>query len=276
MSLPHPEKIAAYMRDVAADKIVPRFQKLEDHEISTKSGPTDLVTVADLEAEVDLTRIFKELLPGSYVVGEEAVSKNEIDMGLLASESGYVWVIDPVDGTNNFASGNKKFGMIVALVKDGQTIQSWLYDIPNNRMGIAETGAGVEIEGVRKTYPVMSKPLSDTRGFISRKFLPKKMREELRDVLDSEFGNVETYVCCAHEYLDILEGESFFSMYSRIRPWDHLAGAMMMVEAGGIVRKWDASSYKPGDEHGGIICAPDDALWTQIYDLLLRDYLREI
>jgi len=273
--MPHidPEKIASIIREVAAEKIVPRFRQLEEHEVSTKSGPTDLVTIADIEAEEELTRIFKDILPGSLVVGEEAVSKGEIDMGLLATEEGAIWVVDPVDGTGNFATGNEKFGCMVVLVKGGQTIQSWILDIPQDHMAIAEQGSGVEIEGTRITYPQMDKPLKDTRGFISRKFLPKKMQEELREVLDEEFGNVETYVCCAHEYLDILKGKSFFSMYSRIRPWDHLAGAMMLGEAGGYIRKWDGSDYGPGDERGGLICTDTADTWQQIYDFLLKDFI---
>ena len=271
----NPEKIANYIREVAADKIMPRFQQLESHEVTTKSGPTDLVTIADIEAEQDLTVILKDILPGSYVVGEEAVSKEETDMSLLATHDGFIWVVDPVDGTGNFASGHEKFGTIIALVHGGQTVQSWILDVPQDRMAIAEQGSGVEIEGVRATYPQMEKPLNETRGFISRKFLPKKMQQELKDVLDQEFGNVETYLCCAHEYLDILAGESYFSLYSRIRPWDHLAGAMMMQEAGGYVRKWDRSTYKPGDERGGVICTPEKAVWDQIHDLLLKPYLPE-
>lgn len=268
-----PDKISNYIRAAAAEKITPRFRQLKEHEISTKSGPTDLVTIADIEAEEMLTGIFKDLIVGSHVVGEEAVSKGEIDMSLLATQEGYVWVIDPVDGTGNFAGGNEKFGCIVALVKGGQTIQSWILDIPQDDMAIAEQGSGVEINGVLVTYPIMTAPLKDTRGFISRKFLPQKMRDELRDVLDEQFGNVETYMCCAHEYLDILKGESFFSMYSRIRPWDHLAGAMMLNEAGGYVRKWDGSKYKPGDERGGLICTDTDETWQQIHDFLLKDFM---
>ena len=126
---------------------------------------------------------------------------------------------------------------------------------------------------MRKVFPKMNAPLKEARGFISRKFLPSKMKAELKDVLDQEFGNVETYLCCAHEYLDILDGESFFSLYSRIRPWDHLTGAMMMVEAGAHVRKWDGSPYGPGDERGGLIVAQDQEVWTQIYDLLIKRYI---
>jgi len=273
--MPHmnPDKIAEIIKDVAQTKIVPRFQALQDHEISTKSGPSDLVTIADLESEIELTRIFKDILPGSYVVGEEAVSKNEMDMSILGTQSDPIWVIDPVDGTHNFAHGVPRYATIIALVKGGETVQSWIYDIPNDRLAVAEQGAGVELSGQRITYPQMDKSLNETRGFISRKFLPEKLKIELKDVLDQEFGNIETYLCCAHEYLDILAGQSFFSLYSRIRPWDHLAGAMMMEETGGFVRKWDKSLYRPGDERGGVICTPNEAVWDEIYGLLLAKYL---
>jgi len=266
------EKVSEIIAEVAAAKIEPRFQTLKDHEISMKSGPTDLVTVADTEAEEELTKIFKDILPGSYVVGEEAVSREETNMSQLATEDGYIWVIDPVDGTHNFAHGKEKFGTIVALVHSGEVIQSWIYDIPQKRFAIAERGSGVEINSQKRVYPQMGGALKDTRGFISRKFLPEKMQIELKPVLDEHFGNVETYLCCAHEYLDILEGDSYFSMYSRIRPWDHLAGAMMLEEAGGYVRKWDESLYRPGDERGGLICAPSEEIWREIYGHLLSGF----
>ena len=133
-----PDKIAQIIREVAAEKITPRFRQLEKHEISTKSGPTDLVTIADLEAEEDLTRIFKDILPGSHVIGEEAVSKGSVDLSAIGTEEGYVWVIDPVDGTLNFAEGNEKFGTIVTLVKNGVTVQGWILDVPKDRIAIAE------------------------------------------------------------------------------------------------------------------------------------------
>ncbi len=268
----NPEKIADIITEVSALKIEPRFQSLNENEIHTKSGPTDLVTIADIEAEEELTKIFKDILPGSYVVGEEAVSRTEVCTTSLGSEDGYVWVIDPVDGTNNFASGKPVYGTIVALAHTGEVVQSWIYDIPNRRMAIAEKGSGVEINATKRTFPKNNGELKNMRGFISRKFLPQKMQIELKPVLDEHFGNVETYLCCAHEYLDILEGNSYFSMYSRIRPWDHLAGAMMLEEAGGYVRKWDESLYRPGDERGGLINAPSKEIWKEIYNHLLRDF----
>ena len=140
-------------------------------------------------------------------------------------------------------------------------------------MAIAEQGSGVEINGAKRTYPKMDTPLKQSKGFISRKFLPPKMREELKETLENEFGNIETYICCAHEYLDIIEGNSLYNLYSRIKPWDHLAGTMMMEEAGGYVRKWDKSLYRPGDEEGGIITADTEETWVDIHRLTVSKFI---
>ena len=275
MSHVDPEKIAKYIEEVAHERIVPRFQNLLDGEISTKTGPSDLVTVADVEAEEDLTKIFKDFMPGCLVIGEEAVSKKEISTEALGSEDGYIWVIDPVDGTHNFAHGKPIFGTMVALVKGGQTIQSWIYNIPGDEWAIAEQGSGVSLQGQMVKYPQQNgKKLNEMRCFIGRSFLPKHVKEPVEKVLKEKYGEVDSNKCCAHDYLDILRGNAYVAMYNRVHPWDHLPGALMMSEAGGFIRKWDKSKYGPGDEgHCGVLVTPDEALWNEIYSDLVADFI---
>lgn len=129
MNIDH-DKIAALLREVAADKITPRFQKLTDEEIRTKSGPEDLVTIADEEAETELTRRLQDLLPGSLVLGEEAVAHGSVRHDILKNNDTPVWVVDPVDGTRNFARGTPQFGTILALVHKGECVAGWIYQIP--------------------------------------------------------------------------------------------------------------------------------------------------
>lgn len=268
-----PDKVASYIREVANDKIVPRFQNLLESEISTKTGPTDLVTIADLEAEIELTRILKDILPGSHVLGEEAVSKGETDISLLGLEDGYVWVIDPVDGTNNFAQGNEKFGTIIALSYKGQIVQGWILDIPGDHIAIAEKGSGVELDGVKAHFPQLENTLKEARGFISRKFLPSPIKEQAKEIIAKNFGETTSCHCCAHDYLEILMGKAFFAMYSRIRPWDHQAGGLIMSEAGGTVKKWDGSEYQAKDQRGGLIITPNQEVWDEIHGHLLKPFI---
>lgn len=262
----HFAQIPDIIRTVAAEKIVPRFQALAEHEISAKTGPTDLVTIADIEAEAELTRILQDLDPSYAVLGEEAVSRAEVSSDLFDTHESGVWVIDPVDGTNNFASGNPRFGCMLALVERGEVVAGWIYDIMGDRMAATVKGQGVTINGIPQTFSGRKAPgeLSALNGFIARKFLPKIIREDVETRL-ADIHSYKSYACAAHDYLALLEGERDFSMYTRIKPWDHLAGSLMIREGGGQSLKWDGSAYRAGDEWGGLINTPDADLWPRIH-----------
>lgn len=265
------DQVADIIREVAHDKIVPRFEQLKQEEIRQKSGPGDLVTIADEEAEIELTRILKDILPGSQVVGEEAVSSGTVLRDILKDRENIVWVVDPVDGTGNFAHGRPIFGTMVALVKGGERVASWIYQIPRTRMIAAEKGAGVTIEGSRFQPP--AKPSDDMdfkamSAFIGTKFIPSHMRPFVESQI-SQLGDVTTCTCCAWEYIDVLEGKRTFSFYKRIEPWDHLAGALILSEAGYYTRKWDGEEYGGTDLEGGLLNAPTQAIWQRVHDLLI-------
>jgi len=116
-------RVAEIIREVSATEILPRFGRLEDGEIVEK-GPGDLVTVADRASERELTARLRDLLPGSRVVGEEAVFE---DPGVLDALDGPdpVWIIDPIDGTDNYANANARFTVLVALARGGELQASW-------------------------------------------------------------------------------------------------------------------------------------------------------
>jgi len=79
------DAVFAAIIDAADTAVLPRFQNLADHEIGSKSSPSDLVTIADREAEALLTKSLMGILPGSVVVGEESVSA---DPGVLDAING--------------------------------------------------------------------------------------------------------------------------------------------------------------------------------------------
>lgn len=269
------DRISDVIRAVAEDKIVPRFEQLQTHEIRTKSGPGDLVTIADEEAEIELTRILTDLYPGCGVVGEEAVSSGRVTRDILNGGHDMVFVVDPVDGTHNFAHGKPVFGTMIALVKGGERIASWIYQIPRRRMIHAVKGQGVFMD--EKPYtppkPPQGMDLSAMKAFISRKFMPPPIRPYMEDKIKL-VADATTHFCCAWEYVDILEGNAAFSIYSRIEPWDHLAGVLFLEEAGYYVRKWDKQPYLPSQFHGGLINAPSKELWDVIYREFMEEPLR--
>lgn len=113
------------LREVAARSVLPRFRRLQDREIHEKQ-PGELVTIADQEAEAALTGGLRRLLPGSRVVGEEACAADP--SLLLGIGTGLVWLVDPLDGTADFAAGDPRFSLMVALLRDGDIIAPWMLD----------------------------------------------------------------------------------------------------------------------------------------------------
>ena len=128
------------IRQVAAAAILPRFRNLAEDDIREKK-PGDLVTAADEDSERRLTAALPDLLPGSRVVGEEAASRDE---GVMAALDGPdpVWVVDPVDGTHNFAHGKDRFAVIVALCQHGAVTAAWIHGPTDGTTVWAAPGQG--------------------------------------------------------------------------------------------------------------------------------------
>src|SRR4051812_39308880 len=114
------------VRAAAAAEITPRFRQLAAHEIQQKSAPHDLVTVADKRAEEYLTRELPALLPGSVVVGEEAVAADPATYEAIGGTAP-VWIVARVDGTRQFVHGDPGFCTLVALALGGVVLASWTY-----------------------------------------------------------------------------------------------------------------------------------------------------
>ncbi|NUR31589.1 MAG: inositol monophosphatase, partial [Catenulispora sp.] len=110
-------------------------------------GPLDPVTVADREAEELLRTHLTAFLPGSVVVGEEAVSEDPLLLRALTGEAP-VWVVDPIDGTRNFVAGSGRFSTLVSLAVGGVLQASWSYAPVLDRIGTALAGHGAWVDGV--------------------------------------------------------------------------------------------------------------------------------
>jgi hypothetical protein len=116
------ERVGVLMMEAAEGAILPHLRALAADEIEEKS-PGELVTVADREAEAILAAGLAPLLPGSRVLGEEACSADPRLLDRLAE--GTAWLVDPLDGTANFAAGRPVFAVTVALLRDGETQVGW-------------------------------------------------------------------------------------------------------------------------------------------------------
>lgn len=255
------DRIGRLIVDVAASEIVPRYKALGAEAIRSKTNADDLVTDADEQAERELTRRLPELLPGSVVVGEEAVYANPHVLDRLQDDQP-VWVVDPVDGTANFARGNPNFACMVALVAKGRTIASWIWDPIGARLWQAEYGSGAFCNGERLHVSGQGGDMATLIGSLGR--------GRLSAALERQYARRIRHGSAAHDYAAMADGRVHFAVYSRLKPWDHAAGVLLHSEAGGYSALRTGGPYSPRSQDGELIVAPDLDVWGKI-DALLKE-----
>lgn len=264
--------LAETLRDAARTEILPRFRRLTPGAIRAKSGPLDLVTDADEAAERQITAALQARYPGCLVVGEEATAADPSLLGKLASAD-LAFVVDPVDGTANFAAGVPLFGCMAAAVVKGEVVAAWIHDPMGDDTAIALRGEGAWIEapdGHRHDLKVAAPaPLNKMIGAVSWTWMTEPVRSQITARLPRLAGGVQ-FRCAAHEYRLIASGGAHLVVYNRLMPWDHLPGWLLHREAGGYSARFDGSAYRPEHTGGGLIAAPDKASWVEIREALLE------
>ncbi|WP_091137101.1 inositol monophosphatase family protein [Microvirga guangxiensis] len=266
------EAVNQLLREAARFEIMPRFRNLSTHEVRQKSSPMDLVTDADEAAERVIAAGLRRMFPYAVIIGEEATERDPSLLNKLA-DADLAFLIDPVDGTKNFASGLPLFGVMVAAVMRGEIIAGWIHDPIGDDTAIAVRGEGAWIQrsssnvDLRVAHPV---PLRDMSGCASWHHMPEPIRSTVATNLTG-FGAVACYRCAAHEYRLAAAGHCHFLVHAKLMPWDHAAGWLLHREAGGYSARFDGSPYRPALHDGGIICAPDEEGWRMIYERLFRD-----
>ncbi|MBP0462915.1 inositol monophosphatase [Roseomonas sp. PWR1] len=264
--------VAALLRDAARAEILPRFRRLAQGAVRAKSGPLDLVTDADEAAERIIEAGLARMFPGCVVVGEEAAAADPAVIDRLAGAD-LAFVVDPVDGTANFASGTPLFGCMAAAVVRGEVVAGWIHDPLGDDTAIALRGEGAWIadgEGrhmadLRVAAPV---PVERMVAAISWTYLKEPLRSRVASRLPRLAG-VVCFRCAAHEYRLTAGGHAHAQLYNRLMPWDHLPGWLLHREAGGYSARFDGSEYLPTHKDGGLICAPDREGWEALRASLL-------
>jgi len=125
---PDVDTVTALIDDVVQTLVLPKFSRLLLGDIESKStplDPDDVVTIVDRQVEERLSSALTALAPSAAIIGEEAVHSRPELLRLLAS-NGPLWIIDPIDGTKNFAAGDDGFGVMLAWVVGGRTEAAWI------------------------------------------------------------------------------------------------------------------------------------------------------
>ncbi len=233
-----------------------RFGK--PHDISFK-GPLDLVTEADKAAELLIASRLRSAFPDHDLLGEEG-SRSE------NTGARFRWVIDPLDGTTNFAHGLPTFAVSIALEDAGQPVAGVIYDPMRNELFRAIRGGGASLNGepirVSRTEHVHSAVL--VTGFAHT--LEQRRLQGLAwcGVLAHaralrQTGSAALNLC----YVASGRLEGYWER--GIQPWDVAAGALLVSEAGGHVSNREGGSF---NAHDRVVVATNGVLHQELLAIL--------
>jgi fructose-1,6-bisphosphatase/inositol monophosphatase family enzyme len=261
------DELVRIVRDVARVEILPRFRALAPTDISTKSGPGDLVTVADRAAEAAMTEAIRALMPGAAVVGEEAISSDPALRDAIATADPCV-IIDPVDGTWNFAKGLALFGVLLAITRAGRPVWGMLHDPLLDDWIIADATGTRMVRGDKVTPLRTSTQTKVERlvGYVPVGLYPRSQRPQVLAAL-APFSRATSLRCACHEYRLIAQGHAEFALSGPTQhAWDHAAGVLAVEQAGGVARFLDGAAYDAGRKDGPLLVAASDAVWHAVAD----------
>ncbi|QYU67153.1 hypothetical protein J4558_19685 [Leptolyngbya sp. 15MV] len=181
--------------------------------------------------------------------------------------AGECWIVDPLDGTRNFAAGKPPFGIIVARASGGLCRSGWIYDCLSGRLCVAHESMGAFAGG----EPVRARPsgANPPIAAISLIYLQPERREAVKAHIAPHYQLADIPYCAAEQYPRLALGVNDVSIFERTLAWDHAAGVLWLNEAGGKAARPDGSPYRVDEwARPGLIGAASPALWDELAERL--------
>jgi fructose-1,6-bisphosphatase/inositol monophosphatase family enzyme len=199
------------------------------------------------------------------VLGEEAYA-HDPTLYQRFSAAEHSFTLDPVDGTKNFVHGSKDHAVMVAELRDGEVIRSWIWHPQHRTSYVAELGAGAYrttaggpperlVRAAAPPAPLEWRAVTSRRSWVDR---------ELTGLRALEL----TWVSCGVDYPRLIEGRADIVLYGHANAWDHAPGALLLEESGGRHGTLDGRPYDPrSTERPGLIAAADAATYDAMVKL---------
>ncbi|MCA1832829.1 MAG: inositol monophosphatase family protein [Actinomycetota bacterium] len=224
----------------------------EAHGVGSKSSGTDMVSDADRDAEALIVERILSARPDDGILGEER--------GGRAGTSGFRWVIDPLDGTTNYLYGLPQWAVSIACEDASGTLAGVVRDSVRDETFSASRGSGAYLNGERVHVGDAAR-LSDALISTGFSYLAAE-RAAQGDVVARVLPAVRDIRRAGAAALDLAWtacGRLDGYYESAMQPWDLAAGALLVVEAGGVVSRLPGV----GPSGGGVVAAP-----PQLHDAL--------
>lgn len=244
-----------------------KFALMDDIEITEKGSVTNIVTNADVAVQKYLEEKLLKLLPGSSFMGEESDNK------IVQTE--YCWIVDPLDGTQNFARHMDQTGISVGLRKGSEIILGVIYNPFLKEMYWAEKGKGAFLNG--RQIHVSNKPFNNSIFCTAMSTYNKDYAKTCNDIIMDVYyrcNDVRRFGVCSLELCYIADGRCDLYYEFRLYPWDYAAATIILREAGGCIMS--PFDEEPSTEHPCPIIAANNKENLDILKSYVRKYMKDI
>ncbi len=203
-------------------------------QIEQKQNRFDLVTNVDKNTEKRIIAFLKSSFPKSKIISEEGYGTHVTDM------SGYVWTVDPIDGTMNFITQKTAFGILISLYKDGTGLLGYIYDVINDKLYSGIKGYGAYCNQYRLNIP---ENLSLENGLvIIDERLIRKYSPSVIEKLSNSLG-FRSYGSATYETLSVIRGKAVAYINCSTQPWDIAPALVIAKELNLICTQPDGSPF---------------------------------
>ncbi|NJP39200.1 inositol monophosphatase family protein [Alkalicoccus luteus] len=220
-ALSYVEEAAAFIKDAMKNT----------YGIDTKANKDDLVTDVDRNVEkLFIDKVAKDF-PDHRLMGEEGSYKDIDDL------SGYVWILDPIDGTVNFVHMGTYFAISLGIFKDGEPVIGIILDVMNDEWFVSEAGKGAELNGKRLPQ-LPDVALDEALVSFNTGWVLKDTR--LQEIVKKARGT-RSYGSAALEMAYVASGriDAYISM--NLAPWDVAGGWAVLKEVGGVATTYEGN-----------------------------------
>lgn len=214
----------------------------------TKEKITDIVTEADIKSHEILTDAIRNMYPDHGIVSEESEE--------YKADAEYVWCIDPLDGSRNFATGVPLFGINLALMRNGTPTHAAICLPATSEVYYAEVGRGAFRNDIQINCS-QKKDWKGSYGLVAPDCGPEFIKFlSIFDELSKGTGWINAIASPAVSGVWVADGRRDWYIGPSARNWDYAAPALIGAEAGCAVSNFNGTSWKSGDL-GLIVSAPD-------------------
>ncbi|MCY4045836.1 MAG: inositol monophosphatase family protein [Cellvibrionales bacterium] len=230
----------------AGNLIERAFEDVDQLHVKTKS-PSDFVTEIDKAAEDEIVAVLQKAYPDHAFITEESAAIGDPDT------AEYTWIIDPLDGTTNFIRGIPHFAVSIACMKGNKVEHAAIYDPIKREEYVASRGAGAQLNGRR----IRVKPTFDHEKALYGTGIPfgqagiERMQQfqAIQEKLALGSAGIRRAGAASLDLAYVAAGRLDAFWEDVLQPWDKAAGALLVLEAGGLVSDFTGGNnyLKPGN-----------------------------